>query len=376
VKTNMKIPPVKIWFPESDRERILTKIDEILESGRMTLGKYNKQFEEEFRGYIGTKYAIAVNSGTSALEIILRSIGIKGKKVIVPMQTFIATPASVIHAGGKVVFADSDQSMNVDPQEIEDKINFYGKDIKAIIVVHLGGNISPNIDEIVEICRHHKIPLVEDASHAHGSTFKGYKAGYFGTAGAFSFYPTKVMTSGEGGMITTDNKEIYKKALILRDQGKAGFTQNFHTELGYNWRMPEINAVLGLSQLHRLDEFIRDRRKTAKIYDRGLKKIKSISPLYIPENIKSNYYKYIALINVDRKKIKEELKDRYNISLQGEVYEVPCHLQPIFKYLNYKKGDLPMAEHLCKNHICLPISAMMARQEAKYVVNSIKEVIR
>ena len=370
----MKIPAAKIYFPEEDRKELLKQIDGILESGQLTLGKYTKEFEERFAAYVGTKYAVAVNSGTSALEIPLRALDVKGHSVIVPTNTFFATPASVIHAGGKAIFADVTENLCIEPESIKENIR---EDTKGVIVVHIGGIVPLQTKEIKEICEDHGLFLIEDAAHAHGSTLDGKKAGSFGDAAAFSFYPTKVMTSAEGGMITTDDEKIYKRALVFRDQGKAGFYGNVHTEMGYNWRMSEVHAAIGLSQFARLEDFIADRRRIAKIYDEELKGVDGVMPMTIPPDVKSNYYKYVALLGdgIDRVAIKKELKEKYGVGLSGEVYELPCHLQPIFKDLyGFKEGDFPVAEDICRRQICLPVFATMTEEQAKYVVDSFKEV--
>ena len=371
----MKIPAAKIYFPSEDRADLVKRIDTILESGQLTLGKYTKEFEGKFANYVGTKYAIAVNSGTSALEISLRSLDIKGHSVIVPTNTFFATPASVIHAGGKVLFADIGSHLCIDTENIIKNIR---SDTKGVIVVHIGGVVHPEMKAIRDICDDHRLFLIEDAAHAHGSKLDNDMAGSFGDAAAFSFYPTKVMTSGEGGMITTDHKEICEKAMVFRDQGKAGFYGNVHTEMGYNWRMSEIHAAIGLSQFSRLNEFIEKRRNIAGIFDKGLRGIKSLSVLDIPPNVKSNYYKYVAFLenNIDRSVFKKQFRDKYDIGLSGEVYELPCHLQPIFKEINSSQdGGYPVAEDLCKRQICLPIFPTMSENEANYVVNSLKEAL-
>ena len=372
----MKIPAAKIYFHEEDRKELLKQIDGILESGQLTLGKYGKEFEERFAAYVGTKYAIAVNSGTSALEIPLRALDMKGHSVIVPTNTFFATPASVIHAGGEVMFADVTENLCIDPESVKENIR---EDTKGVIVVHIGGIVSPQIKEIQEICEDHGLFLIEDAAHAHGSTLDGKKAGGFGDASAFSFYPTKVMTSGEGGMITTDDKKIYERALVFRDQGKAGFYGNVHTEMGYNWRMSEVHAAIGLSQFALLNDFIRDRREIAKIYEEELKEISGVTPIKILSDAESNYYKYVALLDdgIDRAAIKKELREKYGVSLSGEVYELPCHLQPIFKDMyGFKGGEFPVAEDVCKRQICLPVFATMTEEQAKYVVDSLTEVLK
>jgi perosamine synthetase len=369
----MKIPPVKLNFDENEREEVKSNVDSILSSGFLTLGKFCKQFEANFSSYVGTKHGVATNSGTSALEIILRSFGLNNSEVIVPTNTFFATPAAVLHSGNKVKFADCDKSLCVGVDSIKKSIT---GSTKAVIVVHIGGIVTPEIMQIKELCEQQGLLLIEDAAHAHGSTLNGKHAGSFGDAAAFSFFATKVMTSAEGGMVVTNNKEVYDNSLILRDQGKSGLG-NIHTLLGYNWRMGEINAAIGLSQLERLNGLIEGREKIAEIYFDGLKDIDGINPLVVDKGNKSNYYKYTCFIDdVDRGKLKVTMKEKYGISLAGEVYEKPCHLQPVFKDIGYKLGDFPVAEKLCQGHICLPIYPSMGIEEAQYVVDSLRAELK
>jgi perosamine synthetase len=194
-------------------------------------------------------------------------------------------------------------------------------------------------------------------------------------AAAFSFYPTKVMTSGEGGMIVTNNQEIAEDAKIYRDQGKASFTQNAHTRMGYNWRMSEPHAIIGLKHLERLGEMISDRQRVARIYDQGLKGLKNLRSLAIPAGGVCNYYKYIAILQEkrDRKELKTLLRERYGVSLSGEVYEVPLHQQPVFG--EYASGPLPVSEDYCARHICLPIFSGMKEDEANQVIEALGKVI-
>lgn len=368
----MRVPPAKIHIPEEDRREILAHIDECLATGQLTLGKHGAAFEEAFAQTAGTKHAIAVSSGTSALEIIFRAIGVEGGEVVVPTNTFFATPAAVQHAGGIVRFAECDPATYaIDVDHARTLIN---DRTRAVVVVHIGGLITPRIGELQKICDDAGIPLVEDAAHAHGSTFNGKPAGSFGLASAFSFYPTKVITSGEGGMITTSDARINEEARIYRDQGKAGFTSNFHTRLGNNWRMSEPHAVIGRYQLKRLPEFIAARQRIASIYDRGLASI-GVTALPMPAGASSNYYKYIAMppTGVDRVALKKRLREGFDVGLSGEVYEAPCHLQPVFGPL--AAGTLPVAEELCARHICLPVSAVMTDEDAAYVVDSLGKAL-
>jgi perosamine synthetase len=368
-----RIPAARIQFLPEDRAWIAERIEEVLSTGQLTLGKYGTQFEEMFAQFCGCRHGIAVNSGTSALEIILRTLGVEGKDVLVPTNTFFATAAAVVHAGGHLVFVDMDpESFAIQPEEVEKCLT---SKTAAVIVVHIGGVVSQRMRDFQELCHRKGIWLLEDAAHAHGSSFNGDRAGSFGIAGAFSFYPTKVMTSGEGGMIVTNDDHLAEEARIYRDQGKASFTQNTHIRLGYNWRMSEPHAIIGLRHCERLPSMILDRQKIATIYDNGLKDFRNLVPLQIPIGGVCNYYKYIALLKDkrDRKALKDLLRNRYGVSLSGEVYEEPLHRQPVFE--QYAIGSFAIAEDYCARHICLPIFSGMKEDEAEWVLSALKEVI-
>jgi len=368
-----RIPAARIQFLPEDRAWIAERIEEVLSTGQLTLGKYGTQFEEMFAQFCGCRHGVSVNSGTSALEIILRAMGVEGKDVLVPTNTFFATAAAVVHAGGHLVFMDMDpESFSIQPGEVEKRLT---SKTAAVIVVHIGGIVSQRMKDLQELCQRKGIWLVEDAAHAHGSSYNGVMAGSFGVAGAFSFYPTKVMTSGEGGMIVTNDDHLAGEARIYRDQGKASFTQNAHIRLGYNWRMSEPHAIIGLRHCERLPSMISDRQKIAAIYDNGLKDFRNLVPLQIPIGGECNYYKYIALLKGkrDRKALKDLLRNRYGVSLSGEVYEEPLHRQQIFE--QYASGSLAIAEDYCARHICLPIFSGMKQDEAEWVLSALKEVI-
>jgi dTDP-4-amino-4,6-dideoxygalactose transaminase len=369
----VKISAAPIWFPEEDRREILAAIDDVLVSGQLTLGRHGRAFEDEFAKLVGVKHAIAVNSGTSSLEIIFRALDVEGREVIVPTNTFVATAAAVMHAGGRVRFADVDPAtLCLDARRLEAALT---PATAGVVVVHIGGMITPDIERIAELCRARGLWLVEDAAHAQGATYLGRQAGAFGVAGSFSFYPTKVMTSGEGGMIVTDDDRIAEEALIYRDQGKAGFYANVHTRLGYNWRMSELHAVVGLSQLRRLPEFIDARRKIAAVYDRALGGSEALAPLVPPAGSMSNYYKYVVFLRrpIDRAELKKRLRETHGVPLTGEVYELPCHKQPVFEAL--APMPLPDAERACASHICLPMSPRMTAEEAEFVASTLRETV-
>ena len=250
------VPPVKPYFPDEDITHIKNDVEAILRSGMLTMHAYTKRFEESFAKLCGAKHAVATNSGTSALEIALRSFKLKSNdEVLVPTNTFSATAAAVFLAGGKPVLTDiNPKTLCIDAENVQKYIT---PKTKGVIVVHIGGLVCPDINKIREICGDKQLFLIEDSAHAHGSTLNKKYAGTFGDAGCFSFYPTKIITTGEGGMLITGNDEIANTARILRDQGKESFTSENIIKLGNNWRLPEINAAIGLAQLERLEEILK-----------------------------------------------------------------------------------------------------------------------
>ena len=367
------IPAARIVIPAEDRREILERIDEALRTGALTLGRNGEAFETAFARVVGARFAVAVQSGTSALEIVLRALGVDGCEVIVPTNTFFATPAAVIHAGGRPRFADVESAtMGLSVDTVAAAVS---SETAAVVLVHIGGMVSPDTPKIAAFCRDHHLILVEDAAHAHASSLDGRMAGTFGTAAAFSFYPTKVVTAGEGGMIVTDDQEIYRLALQYRDQGKEGFLTNFHVRLGYNWRLSELHAAVGLSQLGRLEEFVAERRRVADTYTRRLTGVGGIAPLVPPNGSRSNFYKYPALLDrgVDRSALKRALKEQFQVSLSGEVYETPCHRQPVFS--DWAAGEFPVADDVCSRHICLPIYPGMTEDEIDQVVMALREAL-
>ena len=360
------VPAARIQFLPEDRAWIAARIQEVLESGQLTLGRYGAEFERAFARRCGTQHAVAVSSGTSALEIVFRSLDVAGRDVLVPTNSFFATAAAVVHAGGRPVFVDMDpDTFAVRPEDVEAALT---AQTAGFVVVHIGGLVSPRMGELSELARREGLWLVEDAAHAHASSHGGVSAGAFGVAAAFSFYPTKVMTSAEGGMITTDDDRIAEEARGYRDQGKASFLQNAHTRMGYNWRMSEPHAIIGLRHLERLDAMVTDRRRVAAVYDEGLRGLRGLRPLAVPDEGSSNFYKYVAVLaeRRDRAALKKELRERFAVALSGEVYETPLHAQPVFA--PWATRSLPVAEDLCARHVCLPIFSGMEDADARRVL--------
>jgi dTDP-4-amino-4,6-dideoxygalactose transaminase len=369
----MKIPAFKYYFPPKAIEWIIDRIQDLLKSGDfLSLGMYVNEIDREFAKYVGSKHAIAVTNGTTALEAIFRAIDVRGHKAIIPTNTFAATAYAVIHSGGKPVFTDIENDMNFSVTDIKRRLT---PEVKVVVPVHVGGLISPRIRELIELAENENIYVVEDAAHAHGSMLNDRKAGTFGVANAFSFFSTKVMTTGEGGMITTDNDEIAEKVKLLRDQAKV--KGNLVGDIGHNWRMTEFQAIVGLAQLRLLEEIIEKRNRIASFYNELLEDISALQPLKIPENVRHNYYKYIVFLRKgwDPERLRKHLGEKYNVSLAGYVYEVPLHRQPPFKQYINDVSDYPVADDLCTRHIALPIYPQMTEEEIRYVIESLKQAL-
>lgn len=354
----MKYNTASPFFFKNDINFILKKFKIILEGkGLLSMDKFVRKFEKNFSKFNGSKYSIVTSTGSSALEIILKSLKIgNNDEVILPSQTFIATASSIINVGAKPIFSEVDKNFLIDFKKFQNLIN---KNTKAVIIVHYCGLIHEQIYEIRKILKKKKIFLIEDASHAHGASINRIKAGNLSDAAAFSLYSTKIITSGEGGIITTNNKSIYEKCSSIRSRG-LDIKKNYeiYSNLGSNYRFTEIQALLALSQLKNLDRFVSHRIKVAKIYDRILEQAvlhKKIRIINYSFNIIHPYWKYTVFLlkKQKREKIKKEMNKK-SIGIDW-AYEPLVHLQPIMKKLfNNKKGMLSYSENLSKTHINLP----------------------
>jgi perosamine synthetase len=368
----VEVPAARIVFTDADRAEIAAGVAEMLGTGALTLGPHTRAFEEQFAAAQGVEHAIAVSSGTAALEIALRSLDVAGGEVIVPANTFYATAGAVAHAGARPVFADIDpDTFALTPDTVAAVAT---PQTKAVVVVHIGGLVAPSTPALAAWCQERGVPLVEDAAHAHGSSLAGIPAGGFGTVATFSFYPTKVITSGEGGMITTSDQRLVDEAKVYRDQGKAGFLTNAHTRLGYAWRLSELHALTGLVHLRHLPEFLARRQEVAARYDKGLAG-SALTPLPAPQDGVTNSYKYLAWLpnGVDRAAVKKELRADWGVAMSGEVYELPLHLQTVFADL--PRGPLPVAEDACARHVCLPLHSDMRDDEVEQVLEAVTAVV-
>ncbi|MFH0857614.1 MAG: DegT/DnrJ/EryC1/StrS family aminotransferase [Candidatus Magasanikbacteria bacterium] len=355
--------PLEIKFSESEKGYIRQNLEEILSTGRLTLGEYTKKFEKLFSSISDTKYCVAVNSGTTALEIIFKIIDVRGKDVLVPANTNYATAIAVKNAGGTPVFYDG--GVFPDTNSIKNEIT---SKTKVIVLVHIGGYITPEVFKIKEFCRKLDIYLVEDAAHAHGAEINGVKAGSIGHFGAFSFFPTKVVTTCEGGMISSSMTMI-QQAIIYRDQGKDSSGIKNIVE-GNSWRMSEIEAVFGIAQLKRFKKDLDYRRKILNIYKHELDGLPVT--FFYEKNCSPSGYKAILILPTkeEKERLSDFLKSNFVYTGKG-VYDIPLHEQPIFK--KYYKHSLPISEHFSETHICLPIWRFMKKNQVLRVCNLIKD---
>jgi dTDP-4-amino-4,6-dideoxygalactose transaminase len=361
-------------FSEESIQKILSDLASTLRSGVLTNGSHTKEFERKFAEYIKTKHAVAVNSGTSNLEIALRYFGVKNSEVIVPTNTFIATANAVLFAGGKPVFADmQEETLCMDPIDVERRIT--SKTV-GVIVVHIAGLICPQIQQLSKLCKDRGLFLIEDCAHAHGAMIDGVKAGALSDAGCFSFFPTKIMTTGEGGMITTDNSGLAEAARMMRNHGQN--SQSLMVTFGHNWCMSEINAVLGEHQLENLEFFVTRRNELAQIFNECLVNVDGVSPITKPSGIRHGYYKYTVKIDksINVEKVSNLLKADYNIDT-GHLYYPPVHLHPYYKEnFGTHEGMYPIAEDVLPRILCLPLHVAIANESVPYITKALDTCIQ
>lgn len=359
------------------------EVEEVLRSGYYAPGPRVEKFEEKFSDYIGPEHGVAVNAGTAALHVSLAASGIgPGDEVIVPPMTFFATVSAVLHQNAIPIFADMDRkNFCLDPEKVKEKIT---RNTEAIIPVHLFGNAA-EMDAFREIAEDHDLTLIEDAAQAHGTTYRGEKVGSIGDIGCFSFYATKNMTTGEGGIITTDDDEIAEKARSIKGHGMTG--RHDHTYLGYNYEMSEINAAMGLVQLKKLDEMNRERRKNSEFLVRKVEeKIDWLETPYIADHVEHSYFWCPVVVDeekigMDTSQVIEELDDR-GLETRNRYVE-PIYHQEVLKH-PYPKGcpytcqniqekydelHLDVAEDLVGKFIGLPNHPDLEEEDLKRVID-------
>lgn len=365
-----KIPLFKIYTEEDDVEEVA----EVIRSGmNWATGPKVSEFEELICNYVGTNYAVTFNSGTSALHALLLAYGIgQGDEVIVPSFTFIATANAPFFVGAKPVFADIEKdTFGLDPVDVLKKIT---PKTKAIMPIHMGG-CSCRISELRKIADDHDLLLIEDAAESLGANVNGRKVGTFGDSAMFSFCGPKVITTGEGGIITTNSRDLAEKMKLLRSHGRADTKDYFSTNeyldyvsLGYNFRMSNITAALGIAQLNKIDKIVQMRRKNAAYLDARIKQdLPSIMVPNVPKGYYHLYQMYTIYVSDNRNELMNHLA---NDGIMAKVYFPPVHLSHFYKNVLKYSPDLPVTEEVADHVLTLPMYPQLTEDEMDYMIDS------
>lgn len=364
---------------QSINEADIQAVVEVLHSDYLTTGPKVKEFEEKVAHYVGVKYAVAISNGTAALHAACFAVGIeKGDEVITTPITFAASANAVLYCGGTPVFADIDKdTYNISPKSIREKIT---KRTKAIIIVHYTGQPC-DIDEIHQIADEYHLSVIEDGAHALGAVYKGKKVGALSDLTTLSFHPVKHITTGEGGMVLTNQEELYKKLILFRTHGITREKEFLHNDegdwyyeqllLGYNYRISDLQCALGISQMDRLEEFLSRRREIAEKYNQNFEKIDNIIiPKQRKESVNS-WHLYVLQVK-QRKAVFEHLR---KAGIGVNVHYIPVYHFPFYQQNGYQNVYCPNAEALYKNIISLPIYPELTQTEQDYVINQVIECV-
>jgi len=365
----------------------IEEVTKTLRSGWLGTGPKVHQFEEMFKEHKGSKFAMALNSCTAALHLSMLAVGIKpGDEVIIPTMTFASTANSVIHAGGIPVFVDCEKdTMNIDPLDIERKIT---SKTKAILPVHFAGRAC-NMDAIMDIAKRYDLKVIEDCAHAIETEYHGKKAGTFGDIGCFSFYVTKNIVTGEGGMAITDNEEYANQIKILglhgmskdawKRFGDSGYKHYQVVYAGYKYNMMDIQAALGIHQLPRIDRYWQRRQEIWNRYNEAYKHLPVFTPVAIEPDTRHAYHLYTLMLDIDRLKMtRDDFLDKMTKRNIGVgVHYIALHLHPYYQEaFGYKQGDFPNAEWISEKTISLPLSAKLRDEDVGDVVKSVENILQ
>ena len=367
----MKVP---LSAPDINQDDISAVLS-VLQTNQLSLGPRLSEFEKVMTDWAGQKHGIAVNSGTSGLHLIVRAMDLKdGDEVITTPFSFIASSNCLLFERAVPVFADIEpETLNIDPSAIERAIT---PKTKAILAVHAFGHPA-DMDPIREIAQRHSLRVIEDSCEAIGAQYKGRPAGSLGDAGVFAFYPNKQMTTGEGGVIVTDDDEIAALCRSMRNQGRGeGDRWLFHERLGYNYRLDELSCALGVSQAARLEEILAMRTDVAQRYHQRLAGIDGVSLPFTADYAKISWFIYVIRLaaGIDRDKVMQALTDN---DIGCRPYFTPIHLQPFFREMfGYKEGDFPITEQVARSTVALPFFNRIADEQIDYVADMLEKAIR
>lgn len=369
-------PPLRVPMsePEITNDDIACVV-EVLKSKQLSLGPYLEKFEAAFAAYIGTQHAVGVSSGTTGLHAVVRAAEIvPGDEVITTPFSFVASANCVLYEGARPVFVDIDErSLNLDPRQLPAAVT---ERTCAILPVHVFGQPCA-MDEIAGVARRHDLIIIEDACEAVGAEYRGRKVGTLGLAAVFAFYPNKQMTTGEGGVITTDDPKLASKLRSLRNQGRDEMgTWLAHSQLGYNYRLGEMNAALGLSQLSRIDDLLARRDKVAACYRERLRDVAAVAPL-MPVDGTTRLSWFVFVVRLDPS-ISQSLTIRHlaAMGVPTRSYFSPIHLQPFYRdRFGHREGDFPVTERVARSMLALPFHTNLSEQSIDFVVGCLRQAI-
>jgi dTDP-4-amino-4,6-dideoxygalactose transaminase len=384
-ENSSQAPFLPFHVPDIAEDEIQAVV-ETLRSGWLTTGAKVRQLEEDFAGYVGARYALAVNSGTAAMHLALDAIGLnEGDEVIVPTMTFAATAEVVLYFRGKPVLVDCrPDTLNLDPDQLEQTIT---SKTKAIIPVHIGGQPC-EMNRILEIARHHNLKVIEDAAHALPARYQGQLVGTIGDITCFSFYATKTITTGEGGMATTENLEWAERMRIMslhgisKDAWKRYTAEgSWYYEIlypGYKYNLTDMAAALGVQQLKKCDWFWEIRQRYASLYNEGLQDVPGIMIPHVASDVQHAWHLYIIQLDLEQLRIGRnefiELLRKENIGTS--VHFIPLHLHPYYRdTFNYLPEDFPHAHSAFKRIISLPIYPKMTEKDVQRVIDAVREIV-
>lgn len=365
----MKIQIAKPYIDNDDINGVVT----VLQSGWLSLGPKYKEFEENLAKYVGVKYACAVSSGTAALHLGVRALGLKaGDEVVTSPFSFVSSSNCLLYENVKPVFVDIEETtFNIDPALIERAIT---KKTKAILPVSIFGQ-SAEMAGIIRVAKKYKLKVLEDSCESLGATYRGKMVGTIGDIGTYAFYPNKQITTGEGGMVVTNSKELYELCDSMRNQGRSkNGDWLIHERLGYNYRLDEMSASLGITQLKKLDWMIEEKRKIASWYNEVFEDIKDIEIPKVGANRTHSWFVYVVKVkNSKRDKLMGELG---KAGIQTKPYLPVIHLQPFMRNMfNFKKGDFRVAENISEETLALPLFIGLKQKNVEYIANKIKNIL-
>jgi len=374
----MKVPLSSPDIVEKDIEAVVG----VMKTRFLSIGPRVVEFEERMSSFTGTRYAVAVNSGTSALHLIIKGMGIgEGDVVITTPFSFIASSNCILFERGRPLFVDiKEDTLNLDADKVEEKLESLSREelakVKALLVVDVFGQPA-DWDRFMEIARRYNLLLIDDSAEALGSEYKGRKCGSFGEVGVFAFYPNKQISTGEGGVLVTDNEKLVRVARSMRSQGRGESGEWLdHERLGYNFRMDELSAALGCSQMERIEEILEKRAKVAGMYGEKLAKVEEVQVPYIADYVnKMSWFVYVVRLKrgIDRNKVIKYLNEA---GVQCKPYFTPIHLQSFYREMfGFKEGDFPITEDVSSRTIALPFFSNLKEEQIDYVVEKLKEGI-